>query len=142
MRSRSFDIDRIPKQTGALQNLKSLSLFIHARVFHQYRNIHLKKNLSPSFPGSFSVKVNTVYALVLSTMYKWSSLIPMVNYPTNEMSLTKIIRLDRNDLSNHDIPQTDASSRLGQIRNLFRIISMYIFAFSFLFIVKKRKKSY
>lgn len=142
MRSRSFDIDRIPKQTGALQNLKSLSLFIHARVFHQYRNIHLKKNLSPSFPGSFSVKVNTVYALVLSTMYKWSSLIPMVNYPTNEMALTKIIRLDRNDLSNHDIPQTDASSRLGQIRNLFRIISMYIFAFSFLFIVKKRKKSY
>lgn len=102
MRSRSFDsldIDRIPKQTGALQNLKSLSLFIHARVFHQYRNIHLKKNLSPSFPGSFSVKVNTVYALVLSTMYKWSSLIPMVNYPTNEMALTKIIRLDRNDLS-------------------------------------------
>lgn len=123
MRSRSFDsldIDRIPKQTGALQNLKSLSLFIHARVFHQYRNIHLKKNLSPSFPGSFSVKVNTVYALVLSTMYKWSSLIPMVNYPTNEMALTKIIRLDRNDLSNHDIPQMDASSRFEIYFELFR----------------------
>ena len=108
------------KTNRCSSKLERLSLFIHARVFHQYRNIHLKKNLSPSFPGSFSVKVNTVYALVLSTMYKWSSLIPMVNYPTNEMALTKIIRLDRNDLSNHDIPQMDASSRFEIYFELFR----------------------
>lgn len=130
-----------------------ISIYIHAcfsSVDQHSINIPTRlKNRSFTFPSwSFSVKVNTVYTFISFELQQCMdgriivAFIPMVNYPTNEMALTKI---DYRSLESKRFLKwyctNDASNRQGwdSKYNLFRIISMWIFVFISFYRKKKKR---
>lgn len=130
-----------------------ISIYIHAcfsSVDQHSINIPTRlKNRSFTFPSwSFSVKVNTVYTFISFELQQCMNgriivaFIPMVNYPTNEMALTKI---DYRSLESKRFLKwyctNDASNRHIGIRNIIYFeLFQCEYSFLFLFIVKKKKE--